>query len=241
MFPFLKLSIKYINFRKRTSELFILIISIIILITPFLFHYIYLQLNQSKLDTLKKYKNDNNFNYDDYLDLLHLKNYISNTVVNAVFTIDIEFFVLCIQLLIIIFQIKGRYNILSFFTDIRWGVFSKCYFSFSVLCNMIILFTIYSAESLISLNIYTIYLYFIFNAILIVIFMFCVYIFYELPLKKLIKNIFYKSQDNNDDIDDDDDNNDNDNNKKKQDDNDKEGKIGNKNDENKLMDEDGHE
>jgi hypothetical protein len=196
-FPFLELPIKYINFRKRNSEIFIDIITIIILALPITVHYTFLYLNQKELDK-KKPKEYNEDTNKEYLEILNLESYLSNDVVNAVFRVDIEFFVFFIQLFIFILQIKGRNNILSFFTDIKWGIFSKCYFSFSVVCNMVILFTIYSAESIISLNIYTIYLYFIFNTILIIIFMSLVYIFLELPMKKLIKNLFYKSKDNND-------------------------------------------
>ena len=198
-FPFLKFSIKYINYRKRSSEVLYLIIAII-LIAPLLVHSIFLKINQNNLeDFLTEFKKDNN-KYDTkiFLSLLNLESYLSSNVVNAVFRVDIEFFVFFIHLLIFILQVKGRNNILSFFTDIRWGIFSKCYFSFSVLCNMVILFSIYSAESLISVNIYTIYLYFIFNTILIIFYMSFTYICFELPLKKLIKNLFYKSKDNND-------------------------------------------
>ena len=65
--------------------------------------------------------------------------------------------------------------------------------------------------------------------------MFVIYICFELPLKKLIKNMFYKSEDNSDDIndDDDDDNNDNDNDNDN-DDNDK-GHLINKDNEPKIF------
>jgi len=229
-FPFLKLPIKYINFRKRNSEFFIDLIIAAILAVPFFVHYISIDLNQKELNKEKrKYKNSV-LNHEDYLKILNLESYLNNNYVNAIFRVDIEFFVFFIQLFIFILQIKGRNNILSFFTNIKWGIFSKCYFSFSVVCNMVILFTIYSAESIISLNIYTIYLYFIFNTILILIYMSLLYIFFELPLKKLIKNIIYKSDDNfYDEIDDENENdNDNKNDKLEQD------NIG-KNNENKLV------
>ena len=237
-FPFLKSSIKYINYRKTSSIFFIVFITIIILSAPILVHYIFLEFNQKELEQLiPEYKKDkdNEAIRIEFLSLLNLEGFLSNNILNAVFRVDIEFFVFFIQLLIFILQIKGKNNILSFFTDIRWGIFSKCYFSFSVLCNMVILFSIYSSESLISLNIYTIYLYFIFNTILIVFYMFVIYICFELPLKKLIKNMFYKSEDNSDDIndDDDDDNNDNDNDNDN-DDNDK-GHLINKDNEPKIF------
>ena len=209
-FPFLKLPIDYINFRKRNSEIFILIVSFIIILAPILVHYITLNLDENNLkeNTPKVYTSDKN---DVYIKILNLENYINSNFVNAVFRVDIEFFVFFTQLFIFTLQIKGRNNILSFFTDIKWGIFSKSYFSFSIVCNMVILFSIYSAESIISLNIYTIYLYFIFNTILIVIYMSLNYIFFELPMKKLIKTIFYKSEDNNENDNENDDKNNNDN------------------------------
>ena len=205
-FPFLKIPIKYINYRKRNSEIFIYIIILLVIFAPIVVHRIFLILNENELPKSRDYAKKTHKN-DNYLKILNLESYLSSNVVNAVFRVDIEFFVFFIQLLIFILQIKGRKNILSFFTDIKWGIFSKSYFSFSIVCNMVILFTIYSAESIISLNIYTIYLYFIFNTILIVILMSLAYIFFELPLKKLTKNIFYKSEDNNDndEVNDDDD------------------------------------
>ena len=87
----------------------------------------------------------------------------------------------------------GKYNILTFFTNISWGIFDKSSFSFEIISNMIILFVIYSSDTFISVNIYTIFLYFIFILVLILLFTFINYIYLELPLKKITKLILNKN------------------------------------------------
>ena len=87
----------------------------------------------------------------------------------------------------------GKYNILTFFSNISWGIFDKSCFSFEIVSNMIILFVIYSSETFISVNIYTIFLYFIFILVLVLLFTFLSYIYLELPLKRITKLILNKN------------------------------------------------
>ena len=208
-FPFLKLPIKYINFRKyATSKAYnalFYLLSLIIFGLPLAYHYIFLDFNVKKKRQIRENKDKNNGGIkpnitlvNENIKILNLEDFISDTFLNAFLRIDIEFFVLFIQWMFFILNIRGQNNILSFFTHIVWGIFSKSYFSFSIICNMVILFTIYSTETLISLNIYSIYLYFIFNSILILFWMSISYIFLELPFKKIFKYILSNDEEHDD-------------------------------------------
>ena len=127
----------------------------------------------------------------EYIEEKNLEEYITNTFLNILFRFDIEIVIIIIHGIFFFLRANGQNNILSFFTNIIWGTFSKSYFSFTIIINMVILFSIYSAETTNSLNIYNIILNFIFNTIIILVFTSISYIFLELPLKKLIKFILH--------------------------------------------------
>ena len=188
--PFLYTIVKYINNRRKFRHyktfyfLFFLLISL-----PVGLHYLilYLYNGKGKLNELREQKN-----IKEFYETLNLYDYITNFALNLIFRIDIDIFILLVHWFFIDLHIMGKYNILTFFTNISWGIFDKSCFSFEIISNMIILFVIYSSDTFISVNIYTIFLYFIFILVLILLFTFLNYIYLELPLKKITKLILKK-------------------------------------------------
>ena len=198
--PFLFVIIKYINFIKEKKNhnrnwiinILFFILFILILI-PFIAHYLILYLYHKDKDIEEKKKEINILNkkekYGDFYKILNLDKYISNTFLNAILRVDIEIFIFFIHWIILIVQIKGYASILMFLRHIIWGLNTKSYFSFTIISNMVILFVIYSNESIILVNIYIIFFFFILNSVTIFIFESINYIYLELPLKKFIKHI----------------------------------------------------
>ena len=209
--PFLKSSIGFINYQKKVkcNILFYILISTLIL-TPYIIHWCFLYYYNNEIEALKKQKHEGLErveHMEKYYNALNIEEFMTNKFLKILYNMDIEIIVFLIHWLFFILHISGKSNILSFFTSIKWGIFNKSYFSFIIVSNMIILFSIYSNESVISINIFTIYLYFIFDSINAVICVSFCYIFLELPLKKLVKLILCLHEDENDNEDD----NDNDN------------------------------
>lgn len=195
--PFLKSVIKYINYRKKHKLNIIFdIFAIIALIIPIASHVIMVLIynfdketneNYQKIINVKAIKNEKEKAIEEYYKDINLEKFISNNFLNFIFRIDIEIFVILIHWIFFMFQINGQGNILSFFKNIAWGIFSKCYFSFTIVSNMVTLFIIYSNVTLIPIKTFSIYLGFIFNLFVGLIFTFIVYIYLELPLKKFMK------------------------------------------------------
>ena len=189
--PFLYTIVKYINKRKKFRHYKIFYgLCFILIILPILSHYLILNLYNGDA-IIKDLKKENNV--DEFYKTINLYDYITNFTLNLIFRIDIEIFILLIHWLFIDLNIMGKYNILTFFSNISWGIFDKSCFSFEIISNMIILFVIYSSETFISVNIFTIFLYFIFISVLILLFTFLSYIYLELPLKRLTKLILNKN------------------------------------------------
>jgi hypothetical protein len=208
---FLNSSIGFINFQKKyTHNTILSFIVFFSLFIPYIIHAIVMKIYEGKANEAKSKVDNEEDNMDkisqvkahynitnEYLTNLYLTDYVNNIFLKIFYTIDIEIIIFLIHWLFFILHINGNNNILSFFTNIIWGIFNKSYFSFIIVSNMVILFSIYSGESSISINIYTIYLYFIFISIKILVLMSLCYIFLELPLKKLIRLIFNRDEDNN--------------------------------------------
>ena len=194
--PFLIYIIKYINYRKNNTILKIKYLSFLLLLFPIALHYGML-INyhiESKIDN-KRNKVKNSFNEEDiyeFFSIINLEKYITHKFTNFIFRIDIEFLVIVIHWGLFILQIRGKTTILSIFRYILWGIISKAYFSFNIISNIIILFIIYSNESIITINIYIILLYFTLNCVIIFFLQSTFYIFFEIPLKRMVK-YFYDS------------------------------------------------
>ena len=195
--PFLSMIIKYIEFIKNheTSMIIYVFFSILILI-PILSHYVilYLYHNDSKIKEKKNLLINNKGN-GDMLDLyytLNLKEFLSNKYLNAIFRIDIEIVIFLAHWFIFKLKIKGSKKILPFFRHMILGVLSKSYFSFTIISNIVILFIIYSNETVITINIYMILLFYFLNAAIIIFFESAIYVYLEISLKKFIRFLFRK-------------------------------------------------
>lgn len=207
--PFLNSIVKYINFEKKHKiyKIYYFIVFLIIS-SPIILHYSFINYFLKESNKIKESFEEDNYiindkqKLDDFYSAMNLYKYISNTALNIIFRIDIEIFIFLIYWLFFILNIKGKSNILIFFTHISWGIFNKPSFTFEVICSMIILFIIYSTETFISVNVYTLFLYFIFHSVIIFILTCIIYIFFELPMKKMIKTIF-NSDDNENEYEDD--------------------------------------
>ena len=195
--PFLSMIIKYIEFIKNheTSMIIYVFFSILILI-PILSHYVilYLYHNDSKIKEKKNLLISNKGNGDmhDLYFTLNLKEFLSNKYLNAIFRIDIEIVIFLAHWFIFKLKIKGSKKILPFFRHMIFGVLSKSYFSFTIISNIVILFIIYSNETVITINIYMILLFYFLNAAIIIFFEFANYVYLEISLKKFIRFLFRK-------------------------------------------------
>ena len=129
--------------------------------------------------------------YQKMEDLLLLGDYITNGFINFLYRIDIELFVFFIQALLFILYFKGQNFINDFFCHIFWGMLNKPYFSLILVANPLILFIFYQSETRIILNFYNVLLYSIISGCIIFLFGSFAYLFFELPFKRLIHNIFY--------------------------------------------------
>ena len=80
-------------------------------------------------------------------------------------------------------------DIFDFLNHIYWSFFVKYYFSFILVSNVIIIYIFYQSETVITINLYSIIVYSFINIFLIIIFAIIAYIAFELPLKKIFKNL----------------------------------------------------
>ena len=217
--PFLKNGVSIIELLKKTRARLLGIFLGLILIFFFLSHIAYyktiIEINYdslteslSKIDETKEDLDnvaiDNE--YKKLEDLLLLGDLITNGVVNFMLRIDIEIVVLLIQAILFILYFKGQNFINDFFCHIFWGVLNKSYFSFILIANPLILYIFYQSETRIILNFFNLLLYSIIGTCVSFLFGTIIYLFFELPYKRLIHNIFSweEQEDINDDDDEDD-------------------------------------
>ena len=122
-------------------------------------------------------------------ELLLLTDYLTNGIINFIYRIDIEIVVFLFQSVLFIFYFKGKNFVNNFYCHIFWAMFNKSYFSYILVANPIILFIFYQSETKILLNLYNLVLYSLINGIVIFLSASFLYIFFELPYKKLIRFI----------------------------------------------------
>lgn len=197
--PYLKSSIAIVKYLRKPGKdlihalilLFFLVIIIMFIVAHFCFISIYSRLNIEDKDK------------DEFTEKMSLESVISNPILNCIYLIDIELVVLFIHIGFFLFYMKGYEVINDFFSHHYWSFFNKIYFSFILVISPIILFNFYSSENVVKLNTYTIYLYSIINLCVITLSMILLYIYLELPLKKLFKYHIrkYEIVDENDDDD----------------------------------------
>ena len=110
---------------------------------------------------------------------------------NAIYRIDIELVVFFIHWFLLVIMINSANFMLDIFNHIIWIILSRPYFSFILIVNSLLLFIFYHEETLIEINSVSILMYSLIGGGLTFFFMSIFYIFFELPLKRMIR-VFYK-------------------------------------------------
>ena len=124
----------------------------------------------------------------------HLYDYYSNTFLKIVLLIDIEIVVYTLHWICFAFYIKGNNFINDFFSNSFWLCLDKSYFSFLLSVNTTILYILPQLDTRINFNFYNIVLYGIISFFVIIVVDIIAYIFFELPLKRLIKFFLCKEE-----------------------------------------------
>ena len=193
--PFLIFPTKILYFHRKKLDQgclkFIIIIIIIVIILCFHMHYIFIQYYDKNFND-----EENKENNKEHLKKISLEKFIPNFGINIIHLLDMELVVFMINWVFFLIYCKRVVNtdIFDFFNNIYWSFFTKSYFSFISISNFVILYILYQSETIIELTLANILLYSVINIIFIIIFDILVYIFYELPLKKMFKDLFLNKQ-----------------------------------------------
>ena len=200
--PFLILPTKFLNFhRNNEGKFFFKVIIILFILVTALVSCVHFVIVGRKVIVDKK-KDDK----IKTLEKLSFREVITNTVLNVIYSIDIDLVVFMINWVFFIIYSKGKSaDIYDFFNNNFWSFFLKCYYSFIIISTPVILCIIYQNEIVINFSFSNLILFsFISLFIIIITVIFC-YSMYEMPLKKIFKSILVKEEifsDNaNDDID----------------------------------------
>ena len=193
--PFLIFPTKILYFHRKKLDQgclkFIIIIIIIVIILCFHMHYIFIQYYDKNFND-----EENKENNKEHLKKISLEKFIPNFGINIIHLLDMELVVFMINWVFFLIYCKRVVNtdIFDFFNNIYWSFFTKSYFSFISISNFVILYILYQSETIIELTLSNILLYSVINIIFIIITDILVYIFYELPLKKMFKDLFLNKQ-----------------------------------------------
>ena len=182
--PFLNSSINIIEWhRNPNNNCFFIIITIIIILILVLLIF-------SNVIFFLIYKRK--FTNNQLKEKLSLEKFNNNIILNHIFLLDIEVFVFLAQWVLFILFMKGQYFFIDFFSSIYWSPFNKSQFSFLIIYSLVILNNFYSSETVVKLNLYNLSLYSCINLFLIAITTIIIYIFIELPMKKIFKYLMKK-------------------------------------------------
>ena len=122
---------------------------------------------------------------------LSLEYVITNKILNFIYLIDIDLVVFFIQWGFFILLFKQQF-IIQFFCSIYWSFFNKFYFSFLVVCNITVLHIFYQSETVVTINTFTLLIYFFIDTMIIFCLTTMLYTIIELPLKKLFRYFIKK-------------------------------------------------
>ena len=194
--PFLISAIGFVRWHRKRTEKFLLILIITGVAIFFFFCYAILLFSISFSDDEEKERK--------------MKEAFTNGFIDFLYRIDIELVIFFVLWLAFIAMIKMNDSAFEFFNNIFWIVLSRPYFSFILTLNTFLMFIFYHEETLNEINSISVLMFSFIGGGGTFIFMSLFYIFYELPLKRLIRMIDrlrYCSNDN-----DEEDNNDRNNN-----------------------------
>ena len=195
--PFLLSAIKIVNLHKNKSFMncfaFILIILTLIILFFIFAHNI----------LFRNYSNKNSKSQEELQKIYEMEYLITDKLLNILYLIDIEIVVFWTQWVFFFIFMKEFNTIIDFFSHIYWSIFVKSYFSFLTSMSPIILYLLYESDTVIYLDILYVFIYFFIGLILIIGLVIINYIFFELPLKKLFRYLFGRSNkiNNNEDFD----------------------------------------
>ena len=180
--PFLKLPLKITNIQRKMKKILHFLFAAVVLINVILcsIPLIWKFFNDYDLEKLLNEENNEKGHFIEFL---------KNKFINFIYRIDIEIFVISIHWILFAYYLRGNYFVTDFFGNIFWNIFNKFYFTFILLCNIIILYVFYQSETNINIVFYNIILYGFISGFLIIIFSLFVYVSFELPLKRLMKFI----------------------------------------------------
>ena len=168
--PFLITPIKFVKWHRNRTKKCLFIIYIIFILLFFFFAYTILIFGT----------------------ILGFPEAFTNFTVNLIYRIDIELVVIFVQWFSFFYLLKTDDWAIQFFNNIIWIILSRPYFSFILIINTLLLFLFYHEETLNEINSISILMYSLLGGGLTFLFMIFFYIFYELPLKRVIR-IFYKN------------------------------------------------
>ena len=197
--PFLRTPIQFLNLNKRNKDrccykiLIVLAIFIMILLC---------YIKTIFIDLLSLINND--LENKEYKDRISLEKIIPNYALNIINLLDTDVIVFLIHWIIFLLFFKEVNIIREFFNNIYWSFFVKSYYTYILISAPVVLCILYESESVIKLDIYNFILFSLINIIYILSLVIVSYSVYELPLKKIFKNIIKGNE--NIDIEEDDEN-----------------------------------
>ena len=125
---------------------------------------------------------------------LTAKKFFDNQSINIYFSLDVDIFVFILFLAIIPINLIGENFISSFLEHEYWNMFSRPYFSFMLLVQIVGSNILYRMNTLVNNDITTILFFTIINMISSITFGMLIYILLEVPLKKVNKFILSKKE-----------------------------------------------
>jgi hypothetical protein len=150
-----------------------------VLLTALIFTAFFFLINSSYVIIYRNF-----FKHDVYMN-----EFYRNLGVIIIFSVDIEFAILFMWMIIIPLFLTGDNFIINFFKHDYWNFISRPYFIFLILNKLITVYIFYQSESRIKLELFNI-IFFTLLVLIINMIICCVfYILYEVPLKKLNKLI----------------------------------------------------
>ena len=188
--PFLKSTVNFTNFHRKNQDkklLKIILVLFVILILSFIFiRNIFIHTDiEKKIDEKQKVTGVNS---NILINILSLEKVITNYFLNILYVIDIELVVIMINWIFFYLYFKGG-QINDFLSHIYWSFFIKSYFSYILVSSLVILYIFYQSETIIKMNIYTIFFYSLISSFFIFIAVVIFYSCYEYPLKKIFKTL----------------------------------------------------
>ena len=190
--PFLKSTVDFKNFHRKNQDkkLLKIILAIFIILTLFFIfvRYIFIHNIIEKEITKSEESSSDKNGVKRITDILSLEDLIPNLFLNILYVIDIEIVVIMINWIFFYLYFKGG-QINDFLSHIYWSFFIKSYFSYSLVSSLVILYIIYQSETIIKVNLYTLFFYSLISSFFIFIATIIFYSCYEYPLRKIFKTI----------------------------------------------------